>query len=125
MTINEVINKLSLEMSFRTGHIEDVRIYKEYLTMALTIGHDHFINCKEEIIAMTRDGVELGRFKSVADAAKKLGLGRTHIQDVLSHRHYSTGGYLFIRSKDKELIKKRPDEITEVTHEYQGYKEHQ
>jgi hypothetical protein len=109
MTIHEVVNKLALEMAFDTGHIEDIKIYKEKLQMAVVIGKDHFFHTTEEIIAMDYEGFERGRFKSVTDASEKLGICRSSIDHVLMKRQHSAGGYLFVREIDQELILRKED----------------
>lgn len=109
MTIREVVNKLALELAFKTGHIEDIKEYKEKLQMALVIGTEHFINTKEEIIAMNHEGYEVGRFKSIADASLKLGIGRSNIHHVLEKRQYQAGGLIFIKEADMELILRKEE----------------
>jgi hypothetical protein len=105
MTIREVINKLALELAFATGDLENIAHYKKYLRMALVVGTEHFINNKEEIVAMDYEGVEQGRYNSIRDAARKLGLDPSAICKVVNGRSYSHGGYLFIRRKETELVK--------------------
>jgi hypothetical protein len=105
MTVSEVVNKLALELSFRTGHFEDLKINKEYLNMALMVGIEHFTVDMEEVIAMTKEGAEVGRFKSILDAERKLGVKECNIHQVLAGRNHTAGGYCFIRTKDKILVK--------------------
>lgn len=114
MIAREVINKLSLEMAFKTGHIEDMKTYKEYLQMAITIGTDHFTRNMEEIVAMTRDGIERGRFRGINEAAKKLGLSQGGISNVIAGRRATCGGFKFILAKDIELIKRPKEDFASI-----------
>lgn len=106
MTVDSVVKKLALEMAFITGRTEDMKIYKQYLQMALTIGIDHFTKEMVEIVAMDTEGTEIGRYKSVLEAERKLGVREANIHQVLSGRNHTAGGYMFIRSKDKILIER-------------------
>jgi hypothetical protein len=106
MTIREVVNKLALELAFKTGNIENMRDYKNTIQMAVVIGTEHFTKKMEEVVAMTRDGVERGRFKSVDDAANKLDIPRGNIFQVLERRRATAHGYKFIYVKDLELFKR-------------------
>ncbi len=104
MTINEVVNKLTFEMVLLTGHTDDAEVYRKYINMALLVGIEHFTIDMEEIIALDHEGVERGRFKGIRDAARKLGLKESSISNVIAGRNHSTGGYIFIKNKDKYLI---------------------
>ena len=106
MIQSEVVNKMAMEMAHRLGDFEHLKTCKFYINMAITIGTEYFTRQMEEIIAMNFEGVELGRFKSETDAANKLGLDSRRISDVFSGRQQSTGGYKFIKVKDRELIKR-------------------
>lgn len=104
MIVSEVIKKLALELSFETGDLEDIKIYKKYLQRALSIGIEHYTKDMEEIIAMNYEGTEIGRFKSVTDASNKLGITQSAISSVLTKTQHSTGGLLFVKLKDLELV---------------------
>jgi hypothetical protein len=99
MIINDVLNKLTYEMIIRTGHFEDSEIYREYLRMALVIGMEHFRPDMEEIVALNEFGVEVGRFKSVSDASKKLNIKRQSIDKVLVGKCHSAGKLIFRKCK--------------------------
>lgn len=116
MTAREVINKLSLELAFHTGNLDDMAFYKQYLQMALVVGAEHFVNTKEEIVAMDHEGREVGRYKSIPEAATKLGLHRALVQAVVNKRRYQTGGLLFIRAKEGELIKRKDIEPSHLSY---------
>lgn len=104
MTQNEVINKLSIEMAIALGNLDTLQTCRIYIQMALSIGIDHFTKDMEEVIAMDDTGREVGRYKSILDAERNLGVRECNIHQVLSGRNHTAGGYLFIRTKDKELI---------------------
>jgi hypothetical protein len=129
MTQNQVINKLALELAFQTGRMEDMKLYKQYLRMALVVGTDHFLVGMKEIVAMDKEGKELGRFRCIKDVAKKLNLRYDSIEDVLQKRRNSVFGYKFIYAIDMEL-KERTEKmkILELepanNREYHGYREH-
>jgi hypothetical protein len=122
MTIREVVSKLALELAFKTGRIEDIKAFKEYLTMAVVVGTEHFVNTKEEIIAMDHEGMERGRFKSVVEASEKLGIARNGIEHVLMKRQHQAGGLMFVRSIDLELVIKNEDENKPVLSKISKYK---
>jgi len=104
MTQSEVINKLSMEMAIALGDLDTLHTCRHYLSMALSIGIEHFTVTMEEIVAMDFEGVERGHYKSVTDAGEKLGLYAENITAVLNGRQHSAGGFLFIRARDKELV---------------------
>lgn len=106
MTTREVVNKLALELAFKTGHMEDMKYYKEYLRMALAVGVEHFTVRMREVVAMNFEGKEMGRFKSVDDAAKKLIIPRQNVFQVLEGRRPSAHGFKFIYVDDIELIER-------------------
>jgi hypothetical protein len=105
MTTSEVINKLSMELAFMTGDLEDIKHYKKYIRMALAVGIEHFTKDMEEIIVMTRAGVEVGRFKSVTEASKRTGIRQCDVSNVLTGVQHSAGGFLFMKEKNKILVK--------------------
>ena len=130
MIQSHVINKLALELAFQTGRMEDMKLYKQYLRMALTVGIEHFTVDMEEVIALNAEGREKGRYKSVADAAKKLGIQRQNIVAVLNSRKQTAGGYLFMKATDKELVKRTEKKsyseiIPSNNREYSGFRNHQ
>ena len=106
MTHMEVINKLSFEMLQITGDLDHIDTYRWFIRQALDIGINHFTKDSEEVIAMTRDGVERGRFKSLREASNVLGIDRRNIQHVLAGLNHTAGGYQFILNKDKLLIER-------------------
>lgn len=89
-----------------TGHAEDMGVYRKYIQMALSIGLEHFSKDMEEVYAFNKWGREVGCFKSVRDASKKLGIPAHYISNMLSGRQSTAGGLIFVRSKDVELVKR-------------------
>jgi hypothetical protein len=104
MTHNEVINKLSMEMALALGDLDTLQTCRVYIQMALTIGINHFTKNMEEIIALDSEGREVGRYRSIMEIEKALGVKESNVHHVLAGRNHTAGGYIFIRSKDKELI---------------------
>jgi hypothetical protein len=104
MTQNEVINKLSMEMAMELEDFFALKICRKYIQMALSIGLEHFRTDMVEIIQMDRLGEEIERYKSATEASQKTGISLGDICSVLTGNRHSAGGFLFIRSKDKELI---------------------
>lgn len=109
MTQSEIVNKMAMEMALKLGDLCHLKTCKFYIGLALTIGTEYFTRNMEEIVAMTREGLEIGRYKSEIEAAEKLGLSNRSISNCLLGKRYSTGGYLFIRAKDKLLIKREEE----------------
>lgn len=68
-------------------------------------------NSGKTIDVFTRAGECIGRFESVRLASEKLGVGRSHIQDVLSGRRKTAGGYVFAYAFQSPIVK--PEEETE------------
>lgn len=106
MTQSDAVNKMAMEMSHALGDFSHLRTCKFYLNMAITIGTEHFTHDMEEIVAMNCDGIEVGRFKGLRDAARQLGLHECSISKVINGQHHTTGGLMFIKTSDKELIKR-------------------
>lgn len=104
MTQAEVINKLSMELALALGDMDTLTTCRAYIQMALTIGIEHFTKDMEEIIVLNKEGEEITRLKSVTEGESKLGIRQTQISDCLAGRQHTAGGYMFIKSKDKELI---------------------
>jgi hypothetical protein len=104
MTQNEVINKLSMEMALELGDFDYFCSCRKYIQRALVIGTDHFAVDMEEVIQMDHIGQEIEIFKSVGEASQKTGIRQGDISAVLTGVQHSAGGFLFVKSKDKELI---------------------
>jgi hypothetical protein len=119
MTFDQVVEKLGKEMADRLNILienaienSDLSILREnapqlcknYIHIALSVGMDHFHPLDEEIIAMDREGVELGRFKSVTEAEIKLGIHKSAISECLNGNRHTAGGLMFLKTKDKELM---------------------
>ena len=100
MILDEVVNKLALELMNRTGNIGHAPLYREFLNMAVIIGMEHFTPDMIEIVALLKDGAEAGRYKCTAEASRKLGIAQGNITAVLEGRRHTAGGYLFIRKVD-------------------------
>lgn len=93
-----------MEMALALGELDHLQTCRHYIQMALSIGLEHFSKDSQEIICMNYSGEELIRFKSIREAADKLGIDRRNISHVLEGTAHSAGGYKFILAKDKELI---------------------
>lgn len=104
MLQSEVINKLARECCLAIGTFDHFKTIRTYIQMALTVGIEHYTVDMEEIIALYKDGIEAGRFKSLGDAQRKLGLLQSSISDVLAGRQHTAGGLMFMRVKDYDLI---------------------
>lgn len=59
-------------------------------------------NSPKAVDVFSKTGECIGRFDSAKSASKKLGVRRSHIQDVISGRRKSAGGYIFKRPDSKE-----------------------
>ena len=86
MLQSEVINKLSRECCIAMGTFDYFKTVKIYIQMALAVGVDHFSKEMEEVVALDMNGVEAGRFKSVQEAADKLGIKQSGIMNNLAGR---------------------------------------
>jgi len=99
MTIDEVTKKLVFEMVQLTGHFEDADVYKSYIRIALTVGMEYFNIFQDEVIATDQQGVEVGRYKSIIDASKKLNIPRQSICKVVLGYRNKAGGLSFRKSE--------------------------
>ena len=106
MLQSEVINKLSRECCLAMGDFDYFKTVRIYIQMALSIGIEHYTKDMEEVVALYRDGVEAGRFKSEKDAAEKLGIAYQNISAVLEGRQHTAGGLMFMRTRDYELVER-------------------
>jgi hypothetical protein len=93
-----------MEMALALGELDHLQTCRRYIQMALSIGIEHFTKDMEEIIVMTTNGTEVGRCKSIQEAADQLGLRAENISAVVNGRQYTTGGLMFMKNRDKELI---------------------
>jgi hypothetical protein len=82
--------------------------------MALSIGLEHYTKDMEEVVALYRDGVEAGRFKSIGDASNKLGVPQSSISDVIRGVQHTAGGLMFIKTKDYELVERDKERLEPV-----------
>jgi hypothetical protein len=112
MTQSEVVNKMSKEMALELGGLEYLRICKFYINMAVTIGLECYSKNMEEIIAMTCDGVEVGRYPGLREASRQLGIAEGGISNVIAGRHHTAGGLMFMKAKDREMYKKELQDET-------------
>ena len=110
MLQSEVINKLSKELCLAQGSFDHFQNNRIYIQMALSIGVEHYTKDMEEVVAMDRNGVACGRYKGVTDAAKELGVRQSDISAVLTGTQHSTGGFLFMKVKDYELVPREKPE---------------
>jgi hypothetical protein len=78
-------------------YFKNVRIY---IQMAVTVGTDYFNPQEWELIAFYKDGTEAGRFKSLKDAAQKLGIHYQAISGCLAGTRRTAGGLMFMKLKD-------------------------
>ena len=100
MTFKQAVDAITSEMVLRTGRPEDMVVYREYIGQALIIGMEHFNPNQKEVVSMDQRGRETGRYRSVSEAAKKLGICRQSINKVLSGERHTAGGLIFIESKN-------------------------
>lgn len=105
MTQSEVINNLAMEEAVLLGDLDNLNTYRWFIRQALVIGIDHFTKDMEEIVQMDRFGEELGRYKGVTDASRKTGIRQGDISAVLTGIQHSAGGFFFMKSKNKVLIR--------------------
>lgn len=82
--------------------------------MALSIGIEHYTKEMEEIVSLYMDGTEAGRFKSVMEAAEKLGITQSGISNVLTGRCHSAGGLIFMKTRDYELVERNKERLEPV-----------
>jgi hypothetical protein len=115
MLQSTVINKLAMELAIANGDLDHLHNNRIYIQMALTIGIEHFNILQEEIVVLDKDGIEAGRFKSVSDAAKELGINQSNISQCLMGIRHSAGGLMFMKTRDYELIKRTPYDGESVT----------
>lgn len=111
MLQSEVIKKLSTECCMSLGDFDYYQTISTYIQMALSIGVKHFHKLEEEIVVLDMKGVEAGRFKSVNEAAKVLGIHAGSISEVLTGKRHSAGGLMFIKTVDYELVERKRDDI--------------
>ena len=104
MTQSEVINRMSMEMALALGDLDTLQTCRTYIQMALMIGIEHFTKDMEEIIVLNKEGEEITRLKSVTEGEAKLGIKQSYISACLMGLQHTAGGYMFIKTKDKELI---------------------
>ena len=103
MLQSEVINKLAMELCLANGDFDHFQNNCIYIQRALSIGIEHYSIQMEEIVVLTKKGVEIGRYKSIAETSTKLGLHERNISAVINSEQHSSGGYLFMKAKDYEL----------------------
>jgi hypothetical protein len=114
MIQSEVIDKITRECCLELGSFDYFTVVHKHIQRALCVGIEHYTVDMEEIVALYRDGVEAGRFKSVKDAADKLGVTHQNITAVLNGRQHTAGGVMFIRTKDYELIEREKERLDPV-----------
>lgn len=106
MLQSKVVHKLSMECAIALGDLDHLQTIRIYIQMALAIGVEHYTKDMEEIVAMDYEGVVCGSWKCVTEASEKLGIRQSDISAVLTGRQHSAGGYLFMKTKDYELVKR-------------------
>ena len=113
MTQSEVIDKLSIECHSLVEQFPDDKyaIIRKYIQMALVVGLEHFSTEMKEIVVLDYNGVERGRFKSIQDAANKLGIHSTSITAVVNGRQHTAGGYMFMKKSNYELLRRPSEKI--------------
>jgi len=107
MLQSEVINKLSHECCLAMGDFSYFKTIQIYIQMALSIGVEHYTKEMEEIVVTTHDGTEIGRYKSIVETSKQLGIFQEGISAVLNGRQQTAGGYKFMKAKDYDLIPRK------------------
>lgn len=108
MLQSEVIQKLAVECHALVSQYPDQQfsIIRKYIQMGLCVGLEHFTQDMEEIVALDLQGVERGVYKSTQDASNKLGICRQNITAVVNGRKHSVGGYIFMKRKDYQLLRR-------------------
>jgi hypothetical protein len=91
------------------GDFDYFKTVRIYIQMALAVGVDHYSKEMNEVVAMDKYGTECGRFKSIQDAANKMGIRQNAIVNTLSGRSQWAGGLKWMKVKDYELIEREPD----------------
>jgi len=114
MIQSEVIDKLARECCLALGDFDHFMTVRTYIQMALSIGIEHYTKDMEEVVAIYRDGVEAGRFKSIKDASDKLGIAYQNISTVLEGRQHTAGGLMFMKTKDYELVEREKERLEPV-----------
>jgi hypothetical protein len=109
MLQSEVINKLSHECCLAMGSFDYFRTVRIYIQMALAVGVEHYRIDMDEVVALDMEGVEAGRFKSIQEAADKIGIIQSAIVNNLSGRSASAGGLKWMKVKDYELVPREPE----------------
>lgn len=104
MIQSEVINKLSRECCLAMGDFHYFNTVRSYIQMALSVGLEHYTVDMEEIVVLSQKGVEMGRFKSLSDASKNLGIDKRGISAVICGRQRTCGGMMFIKARDYDLV---------------------
>ena len=104
MTQGEVINKLTSELVAWTGDIVHEPLFRQYITMALDIGVNHFTKDMEEVAMLTKGGLLVKRFRSVSEAVKNTGIRQGDISSVLTGAQHSAKGYLFRKTSPLETL---------------------
>ena len=103
MIQSEVINKLTRECCLALGDFDHFNTVRTYIQMALSIGIEHYSREMEEVVVLARDGIEMGRFKSIVETAEKLGLAQENISAVINGRQQTCGGMMFIKARYYDL----------------------
>jgi hypothetical protein len=91
------------------GDFKYHKTVKTYIQMALAVGVEHYTVRMEEIVALDKNGIEAGRFKSLSDAHNKLGIDEGSISSVMDGNRQTAGGLKWMRVKDYELIEREPE----------------
>ena len=107
MTRDTVINQLSIELATLCEAETHLNTIRRYIDMAIDVGTIHFSLSPEEIIALDKNGREVDRFKSSFEAAEKLGIESSNIRSVLCGIRHSAGGFIFIKRKDFEKLRRK------------------
>jgi hypothetical protein len=93
-----------MEMAVALGDLDKLQTCQYYIQKALAIGIEHFTADMEEIIMMDQFGEEMEIFKSISDASSKTGIRQGDISSVITGIQHTAGGFIFMKSKDKELV---------------------
>jgi len=107
-----------MECAIACGDFDHLQTIRTYIQMALSIGVDHYTKEMEEIVVLDTHGIEAGRYKSIVEASKQLGIHEENkvskqlgiheenISAVLNGRQHTAGGYMYMKTKDYELVKR-------------------
>lgn len=112
MTVDEVTDKISVELALYLDRVGDLPHIKRIVRMAITVGIEYFSKDMEEIMLLNKKGELVKVFKSINDTATVLETDRSIIQRVLAGKRHSIRGYILRKVQNKPL--KKIKDVTET-----------